>query len=560
MAAIMKKNNGKMIDSAFAAQPALVESGQITAPAKKETKSVGRNLGTLILKPAMASLTILVLMAMQAINLSAYEAHVINVTARIKATGHLVINKVYYNVDGEHGSDPKNEWVELYNPTNQPVNLKKWEICNHDNCETINRNVAIPALGYALVSHDASTWKYWEVPAGVVKIHQLGGQYISLDNEADMLILKNKEGVIVDQMNWGTPDSSWPNYNSNLWNPGVPTVPNGHMLARVPSGFDADQSSDWKDLALPQVELLVPNGGEVWIIGETFTIKWIATNPNGPDSDLKIDLLYSADSGHTWAAFATSTPNIGEFEWRVSLFIDDYYVPSHNARIKVVARGPENFMVADSDTSDRDFCPPIDYSLLTGEELIKLKQWQDNGGKLASSTPEILDEETSLEPSDEDVIDEETINEEIVNDGTADFGATPDEAAGSDFANATTSLEIGPTDLIVSSSPATSTPLETGGAGGTPTASETDEEQASDNGTEIITTKIEITTGEEQLTIENISPFEENGGTADGAPVAEENPGLPEPAVVPKDNNSELALPPADNSSGNNGSDGSSVK
>lgn len=567
MVAATKKNNRKMIDSAFAVQKPTVKVDQkiLVGPGQS-----GRFLS--VLKPVMATLTILVLAAMQAINLTAFEAHVINVTAKIKSgTDHLVINKVYYNVDCEHGSDPKNEWVELYNPTAEPINLKKWELCNHNKCEIINPNVDIPAFGYALVSHDASTWKYWEIPAGVLKINSLGGQYVRLNNDADMLILKNKDGDIVDQMNWGIPNPGWPNYNSNLWNPGVPTVAHGHMLARVPSGFDTDQPSDWKDLALPHVELLAPNGGEIWTIGEIATIKWIATNPNGPDSDLKIDLFYSGDSGHTWAVFATSTPNTGEYEWRVPLFIDDYYVPSQHARIKVVARGPENFMVADPDMSDGDFCPPIDYSLLTAEELIKLEQWQDNGGKLASSTPEVLEPETSSEFYDEDSIDdEESLNEEIVSGGMAGLDAAQDEMADSNFADATTSPEFDFLESVASTSSSTeNNALQIAGAG-EPTATTSDaglstgnseDNQTADASENEAITKIEIISGDEHLTIEKSTPWdgEERNSDEQGSTLpVQPSPDKQEPAIVPRNNESEQGAPPANNSSGSDGSDGGS--
>ncbi len=51
--------------------------------------------------------------------LSAFEAHVIGVTATLKShiADHLVINKVYYNPDCQHGENLYNEWVEIYNPT-----------------------------------------------------------------------------------------------------------------------------------------------------------------------------------------------------------------------------------------------------------------------------------------------------------------------------------------------------------------------------------------------------------------------------------------------------------
>ena len=119
----------------------------------------------------------------------------------------LLINKVYYDVDSAHGAEPDNEWVELYNPTNSAVSLQDWEICNRNSCEIILDNVFIPALGYAVVSRESGTWNYWNISNEVVKISNLGGDLFEMDNDADMLMLKNPNGSIIDQMNWGIPNS-----------------------------------------------------------------------------------------------------------------------------------------------------------------------------------------------------------------------------------------------------------------------------------------------------------------------------------------------------------------
>jgi len=282
-----------------------------------------------------------------------------------------LINKVYYKVDEAHGREGKNEWIELYNPTEMDIELKDWTLCDSDDCGTINPKVSIPAKGYALISHDNSTWKYWDVPEDVPTIHQLGGNFFEMNATAEMLILKHPDGDIVDQMNWGEVDSTWANFNSDLWLPGVVVGADDYMLGRVPSGYDTDTPGDWRALGLPEVEVTYPNGGEKWYVGMTYGLLWTATNPNGDDSALAIDIFYSSDSGKTWGQIVADTENDGAYDWRVPLFLEDftYYVPSAKARIKVVAKGEENFMIRTWDMSDEDFCPPIDYELLTQEEI-----------------------------------------------------------------------------------------------------------------------------------------------------------------------------------------------
>ena len=274
----------------------------------------------------------------------------------------IKINKVYYDVDLAHGIEGENEWIEIYNPLENPVDISGWLIEDNTSQDTIPVSDPIPPFGFAIISGSDSTWDYWEIPSDVVKIVLEDGKIGNgLSNESDRVILKMPDGTENDAVSWGE--------DNYAFDPPCPDIDEGHILGRVPTGFDTNQASDFKDLTLPQVTVLVPNGGEVWWVGRTYTLEWVALNPNGPDADLSIDIWYSADSGESWANIVSGTENDGQYDWTIPLFIDDYFVPSHNARIKVVAKGPENFMVFDWDMSDEDFCPPIDYSLLNPEDF-----------------------------------------------------------------------------------------------------------------------------------------------------------------------------------------------
>ena len=285
------------------------------------------------------------------------------------AVGGMKINKVYYDVcnktDGScgnyKGKEGENEWVEIFNPLDNPVDISGWQICDNFSCDEIPNSDPIPPKRFGILTGTSTTFEYWKVPENVVKIVIEDGKIGNgLSNDSDRVILKTPEGMEDDIVSWGED-----NYAFDL---PCSDIEEGHILGRVPNGFDTDLASDFKDLILPQVKVLVPNGGEVWWVGRTYTLEWEAKNFNGEDDELKIKIEYSADSGESWATIAKDTENDGAFDWRIPLFIGDYFVPSERGRIKVVAAGPENFMIQEKDISDKDFCPPIDYNALTEEE------------------------------------------------------------------------------------------------------------------------------------------------------------------------------------------------
>jgi hypothetical protein len=324
------------------------------------------------------------------------------------ATGGIKINKVYYDVDAEHGSEIDNEWIEVYNPLENSVDISGWTIEDNTGADVIPASNPIPAQGFAIITAASSTWQYWEIPDGVVKIVLtdgiIGGD--GLDNDSDRVILKMPGGTEDDAMSYGG--------DTYAFDPACTDVDEGHILARIPTGFDTNQASDWQDIGLPTVDLIVPSGGEVWYVGHYYDLQWTATNPNGDDSLLSVDLWYSNDSGNTWANIVKGTANDGVYNWRVPLFMPAegggcYYVPSSIARIKVVVWGPENFMVQEWDMSD-DFCPPIDLDLLTPEEIAFLIENGLYEGPIPEdliAQEEVLDEEVTDEEEGEEVVGEE---------------------------------------------------------------------------------------------------------------------------------------------------------
>ena len=91
-------------------------------------------------------------------------------------------------------------------------------------------------------------------------------------------------------------------------------------VAATTSNFVPASGSDWETFSFSldtivtfsSVSVLTPNGGEVWVVGETEDITWTGVNVN----EVKIEL--SVDNGSNWTTIVESTPNTGTYAWMVT--------------------------------------------------------------------------------------------------------------------------------------------------------------------------------------------------------------------------------------------------
>ncbi len=81
------------------------------------------------------------------------------------------------------------------------------------------------------------------------------------------------------------------------------------------------------DTVNPEINLIAPNGGEEWYIGDTNNILWTATDTNlTPNS---IYLWYSMNGGGDFITLAEAIPNSGSYLWQMP----DYQ--SYNAKVRI---------------------------------------------------------------------------------------------------------------------------------------------------------------------------------------------------------------------------------
>jgi hypothetical protein len=157
-------------------------------------------------------------------------------------TTYPVINEVYYHVGSGKGNDPKNEWVEIYNPTDSGINISGWKICDGQSCDTIPASTPIPAKGFAVITDKASTWDKWSsIPSEAIKIVLVSAIGNGLANAGDRVILKNASEEVIDAMSYGNDTTYFE----------LPLSGKGKSLARIIKGYDTNSATDWIINATP---------------------------------------------------------------------------------------------------------------------------------------------------------------------------------------------------------------------------------------------------------------------------------------------------------------------
>ncbi len=141
----------------------------------------------------------------------------------VHATNHLIISQVLYN---PNGTDTDREAVEIYNPTNQTVNISQWFLRtkSYNKDLTFPNNAQIRAHSYFLASDSGwETHKNNEWPSADYE------EPISLSNSDAGVALVDNNNNTIDSVGWGNKT----NINEDLFEtqPSL-IVADGHALIR----------------------------------------------------------------------------------------------------------------------------------------------------------------------------------------------------------------------------------------------------------------------------------------------------------------------------------------
>lgn len=124
--------------------------------------------------------------------------HQFNVIPKPNDYNDIVVNEVMYAPTSD---EP--EWIELYNRTNQGINLKGWRLGDNSSSALIsNTDLTIPSLGFIVISDDASVSNFYDIPSQV-KVVSLP----AFNNTGDDVRLTDSLGRTIDSLkylpSWG---------------------------------------------------------------------------------------------------------------------------------------------------------------------------------------------------------------------------------------------------------------------------------------------------------------------------------------------------------------------
>jgi hypothetical protein len=266
---------------------------------------------------------------------------VVVLSTGIAALAHsgIVINEVAWAGTAAQSVD---EWIELYNPSDERVDLAGWTLTfgdtvihlGHADGSTLEvRRSVIEPMGFLVLERTDDT----TISDIVADVIYKG----NLTNQGMILRLLDPTGATFDTANLlGNP---WPAGNSADGNPSYAS-----MERILPT--DGDDPANWKTndgsircggdangepingtpgmmnsatliaQTFPHVVLLAPQEGKT--LKGIIEVAWLATDPDGSPEGLQVDISLARDGGETWEPIAKGLANGGSYRWDTTVYPD----------------------------------------------------------------------------------------------------------------------------------------------------------------------------------------------------------------------------------------------
>ncbi len=135
---------------------------------------------------------------------------VINHPATSAPLETLLINEVMLHpLENEN----TNEWIELYNPTSEPIDVEGWMIADEKETDTLHADTengdgtsSIPPGCYAIITDKGTTvYDIYVIPDNAVRVSVDDSTLCGygLNNQQEKIVLMDGEGNSIDAMEWG---------------------------------------------------------------------------------------------------------------------------------------------------------------------------------------------------------------------------------------------------------------------------------------------------------------------------------------------------------------------
>jgi hypothetical protein len=103
----------------------------------------------------------------------------------------ITINEIMYSP-----SSGEPEWVELFNRTSSPINLKKWKLSDITSTIVItNDDILIPENSFIVLTADSSILNFYNIPSEIIDLN-----LPALNNSGDAVVIKDSLDVLIDSL------------------------------------------------------------------------------------------------------------------------------------------------------------------------------------------------------------------------------------------------------------------------------------------------------------------------------------------------------------------------
>ncbi|MEL7533077.1 MAG: lamin tail domain-containing protein, partial [Bacteroidota bacterium] len=155
-----------------------------------------------------------------------------------------LINEIAYN---EHPSFPSGNWLEIYNPSSQNLDMSDWMLIDEDSVFVFPPGTSISAGGFLILAEDpvALQTYYPEIPVGTPILGPLG---IKFDNGGERLLLYAASRCLIDSLRYND-KYPWPENELHdpiigLYQQGVDNA-DGAYWAAVDQNGTPGQTNTW---------------------------------------------------------------------------------------------------------------------------------------------------------------------------------------------------------------------------------------------------------------------------------------------------------------------------